>query len=189
MQNSTRSKLIDNATALVRRRGYAAFSYADLATAVGIRKPSIHHHFPAKEDLGVALVSAYAETFSAQLSQIDIDFPDPFDRIGAFAALYREGLATKQGCLCGVLAAELEALPPRVQFAVKQFFVLNLIWLKRTLNGAEGRLRPDLTPDTAARTVLATLQGALLVALALGDPTAFDQAVKGLVEGLKVSDN
>jgi len=28
------------------------FSYADLAKSVGVSKASIHHHFPAKEDLG-----------------------------------------------------------------------------------------------------------------------------------------
>ena len=68
MSLDMRSTLIDVATSQVRRLGYSAFSYADLADAVGIRKPSIHHHFPTKEDLGVAIVAAYTEHFSEQLA-------------------------------------------------------------------------------------------------------------------------
>ena len=41
MRSDTRATLIDDATTLVRRRGYAGFSYADLSEAVGIRKPSL----------------------------------------------------------------------------------------------------------------------------------------------------
>jgi len=178
MQSSTRAKLIDSATHLVRSRGYSAFSYADLSEAVGIRKASIHHHFAAKADLGVALVAAYAEDILLKLTDIDRDIPDTLDRIAAYAALYRAGLAQGQGCLCGVLAAELGALPPRLKLAVRQFFLLNLAWLKRTLAETDA-------PDQTARTILSTVQGALTLALALGDPAAFDQAEQGLLSGLR----
>ncbi|KFJ90149.1 TetR family transcriptional regulator, partial [Pseudomonas sp. 1-7] len=51
--------MIQTAENLMRTRGYTAFSYADLSEAVGIRKASIHHHFPTKEDLGAAIVEEY----------------------------------------------------------------------------------------------------------------------------------
>ena len=56
----TRTALLDAAENVVRMRGYDGFSYADLAGAVGIRKASIHHHFPAKQDLATAIVARYA---------------------------------------------------------------------------------------------------------------------------------
>ena len=62
---STRALLLNEAEALLRTRGYAAFSYADLAERVGIRKASIHHHFRTKEELGVSLIDAYLVKFKA----------------------------------------------------------------------------------------------------------------------------
>ena len=97
MSLDMRSTLIDVATGQVRRLGYSAFSYADLAAAVGIRKPSIHHHFPAKEDLGVAIVAAYTEHFSEQLARIDAKTGDMIERLRAYARLYREGLEARRG--------------------------------------------------------------------------------------------
>ena len=40
----------------------ASFSFADLEAAVGIRKASVHYHFPTKADLGVAKTKAGAES-------------------------------------------------------------------------------------------------------------------------------
>jgi TetR/AcrR family transcriptional repressor of nem operon len=114
----------------VRRQGYSAFSYADLAEAVGIRKASIHHHFPSKEDLGEAVVDAYTSSFAVQLDEIGKETADPIERLSRYAALYREGLARKEACLCGVLASEISILPDRVQNGVRRFLSLNLRWFE-----------------------------------------------------------
>ena len=65
-----RGRLIAEAEMLVKRRGYSGFSYADLAAVIGISKASIHHHFPAKEDLGAALIGTYKERYDAALQAI-----------------------------------------------------------------------------------------------------------------------
>jgi TetR/AcrR family transcriptional repressor of nem operon len=188
MKPDTRSSLIDVATGQVRRQGYSAFSYADLANVAGIRKPSIHHHFPTKEDLGVELVATYSEQFSQELDRIDSETENVIERLRAYARLYRQALDAKQGCLCGVLASEIAVLPPRVQAGVRQFFRENLRWLERTLRSgcASGRLRNGVEPRRDARTVLATLQGAVLIALSVQQPASFDQAVEGLLRGLSI---
>jgi TetR/AcrR family transcriptional repressor of nem operon len=187
MSPDMRSTLIDIATGQVRRLGYSAFSYADLADAVGIRKPSIHHHFPTKEDLGVAIVAAYTEHFSEQLDRIDAKTGDMIERLRAYARIYREGLEARRGCLCGVLASEVAVLPQQVQAGVRQFFGLNLRWIERVLRDgrSNGSLRDGVEPRVAARMVLAALQGALFLALSLEEPAAFDQTVAGLLRGLR----
>ncbi|WP_425273146.1 TetR/AcrR family transcriptional regulator [Pseudomonas lactucae] len=48
---STRSDLLSSAEILLRTKGYAAFSYADLAAEIGIKKASIHHHFQPRKAL------------------------------------------------------------------------------------------------------------------------------------------
>jgi hypothetical protein len=84
---------------------------ADLAAKAGIRKPSIHHHFPVKEDLGVAIVRAYTERLSERLHEIDAKNGNAMERVLAYGRLYREALAEGHGCLCGVLASGIAVLP------------------------------------------------------------------------------
>lgn len=188
MSRNTRDVLMETATGQVRRQGYSGFSYADLAEAVGIRKASIHHHFPGKEDLGEALVDAYTDSFSLKLDEIRRESSDPLERLRLYAGLYREGLARKEGCLCGVLASEIAMLPPRVQAGVRRFFAANLRWLEETLEQGRGvSLRHDVEPHREARTILSALQGAVFLALSTQEVSAFDAAVDGLLRGLRPS--
>jgi hypothetical protein len=82
--------------------------------------------------------------------------------------------------------AYVDGLDKRVQAGVRQFFYLNIRRLERTLRsgGSKGALRKDVSPRGEASTVLATLLGAMFVALSLQEPASFDQAVAGLLRGL-----
>jgi TetR/AcrR family transcriptional repressor of nem operon len=82
--STMKEQLVNEAIGLVRVRGYSAFSYADLADAVGIRKPSIHHHFPTKEDLGQAIVQSYSEEFFTRLQAISERRETVRDKIEAY---------------------------------------------------------------------------------------------------------
>ena len=53
-RSTTAEDILDRAEALIQTRGYSAFSYQDISDTLGIRKASIHYHFPSKTDLGVA---------------------------------------------------------------------------------------------------------------------------------------
>lgn len=187
MVTDTRSALIENATDLVRRQGYSAFSYAGLAAAVGIRKASVHHHFANKEHLGVAIVADYTERLTELLIEISAQSSSAIECIATYSEPYRAGVESGQGCLCGVLAAEVGILPARVQNGVRQFFALNLRWLEQVLSQgcAAGELHPRVQPDREARTILATAQGAMSLALAMQDITVFEQAVAGMINGLR----
>ena len=111
MSIDTREKLLAEAEVLVRKRGWSGFSYADLAAAVDLRKASIHHHFPTKEDLGLALVVAYGVRYDQALQEIEAASDDALARVEAYAKLYLHGLRAEQGCLAAAMAAELAILP------------------------------------------------------------------------------
>lgn len=182
-QVGTRALLLKEAEAFLRTRGYAAFSYADLAERVGIRKASIHHHFPTKEELGVALIDAYLVKFRAALAEILEDESEALPRLCRYAALFTGSLQDGLMPLCGALSAETFALPASMQQRVHDFFELHLDWLEGVLSYGigEGALRPDLDVKRTATMLLSVLEGASLVAWALKDyatiePT-FEQAV------------
>lgn len=180
----TRATLIDRAIGIVRKTGYAGFSYADLSAVVHIRKASIHHHFPTKADLGLAMVETYHQAFARLMVMIVAAETTRAKRLRRYADVYRGGVRDGNGCLCGVLAAEAAELPEPVRAAVRAFFDDNTAWIEGVL--AEGGTSGEVEPITAlvrqrARMVLATLQGALLVACAQGDVEVFDAATSAVI--------
>ncbi|TDR32800.1 TetR/AcrR family transcriptional regulator [Hydromonas duriensis] len=56
MRTDRKQELLNIGFNLMMLRGYDSISFADLAKASGIAKPTIHHHFPTKQDFGLALL-------------------------------------------------------------------------------------------------------------------------------------
>src|SRR5204862_4471611 len=88
----TATRILDVAERLVQIRGFNGFSYADVATELGITKASLHYHFPGKAELGQALIARYAERFTTSLGRIDHDEPDARAKLESYAALYADVL-------------------------------------------------------------------------------------------------
>lgn len=185
----TRDALLERAEHLIRTRGYAAFSYADLADSIGIRKASVHHHFPQKVDLGSALIAGYVARLQSDLDAIRQFDPGAPARLAAYAQRFRSSLDRGMLPLCAALAAERDALPAPLQADVTGFFRLHLHWLLDIVReGIETRhLRSDIDPLRAASLLLSTLEGGSLVGWALQDTgcvlSAFQDALQTLVAG------
>jgi TetR/AcrR family transcriptional regulator, transcriptional repressor for nem operon len=164
---STAGQILDVAENLIQTRGYSAFSYADISAALGIRKASIHYHFPSKTALGIAVVDRYVERFAAALAAVTADETrSAMSMLDFYTEPYQQFAKTSDMvCLCGALAGEMMALPPELRARVDQFFKDHQAWLTAILKrGAErGEFRLASSPAKTARLVLGALQGALLV--------------------------
>jgi TetR/AcrR family transcriptional repressor of nem operon len=182
----TPERILDIAERLVQVRGFNNFSYADVATELGITKASLHYHFPGKAELGQALITRYAERFAQALTQIDRDQPDAGAKLAAYANLYAEVLRGNRMCMCGILAAEYQTLPKPMRAEVISFFDENQRWLAGVLKEgrADGTLKVNGTPEDVAQGILSTLEGAMLVARPYGDLTRFNAAAGQLLAGL-----
>jgi TetR/AcrR family transcriptional repressor of nem operon len=162
----TRERLLIEAIDLIERQGFCAFSYADLADRVGIRKPSIHHHFPTKADLGVAVVRATRGLVEGLWRDLERDHPRVPDRLRRMFALKR-GMAAGEGCarICrvGALQAEFNALPAPVQAELTTLSEAHAARLAAWLD--EGRRAGDLVfpgpPRAMAQVVAAAIQAGL----------------------------
>src|SRR5215510_13109700 len=103
-RSETAEQILDLAETLIQTRGYSAFSYQDIALALGIRKASIHYHFPSKAALGVALVDRYVARFAAGLETIASDESQSAMAMLDFYAEPYLGFARGDDdriCLCG----------------------------------------------------------------------------------------
>jgi TetR/AcrR family transcriptional regulator, transcriptional repressor for nem operon len=173
-RSDTAERILDLAQRLIQTRGYHAFSYQDIADDLGIRKASIHYHFPTKTDLGVAVVDRYVARFGAALDAIAADQARPSMAMLDFYVQPYIGYArtADQVCLCGALAGEILALPPELRSRVGAFFRSQQRWLSSILKrgAARGEFRLSAPPDRLARFIFSALQGALLVKRTSGDP-------------------
>jgi TetR/AcrR family transcriptional repressor of nem operon len=182
----TASRILDIAERLVQTRGFNSFSYADIATELGITKASLHYHFPGKAELGHALITRYAERFNDALEEIDRTRPDARAKLEAYANLYAGVLRGERMCMCGVLAAEYQTLPDHMRGEVIRFFDQNQKWLTTLLKQgrADRSLKYRSRPEDVAQGILSTLEGAILVARPYGEMTRFDAAKNQLLAGL-----
>jgi len=190
MEAQTAERILASARQLVIGGGYNGFSYADIAQAVGIRKPSIHHHFPSKAELARALVAGYRDDLAAGLEQFESLSPDAAVQLQSYIATWQACIAdgSMPFCLGAQLAAELPALPPEVAMEVKAHFRLLAAWLTRVLErGVEqGRFRLSVTAEVEAEAIMATVHGAMLSARAYGTPATFGLIVRPLLDRLIV---
>lgn len=183
----TRTHLLDCAETAARQRGYDAFSYADLAREVGIRKASIHYHFPLKADLALAMIERYAERFFAALDDIAGRQVAPADHLRAYHAIYRNALANgTQLCLCVAMSAGRNSLPDPVLERVNQFHAGSVAWLTTIFATGirDGSLPSDIDPDAEAMAALALMEGAQLIARAAEDLSLFDSATASFLSRL-----
>lgn len=179
----TQTALLDSAEMAARRRGIDGFSYADLAEDVGIRKASIHYHFPKKADLTFALIQRYAAAFLERLDEIDRANSIAGAALSAYTDEYRKALqGGEMVCLCVALSTGRDRLADDVLSLLKDFQEQSILWLTELFEDAEsdGSITMASKPEQEAAACLALVEGAQLIARAAGDVDQFDRAIAAL---------
>jgi TetR/AcrR family transcriptional repressor of nem operon len=163
--------ILEAAERHMRSGGFDAVSFRDLAAEVGIKSASVHYHFPQKADLGVAVVRRYTERILAALGPPDDPSEARADRLERLCAVY-EMAVMNDGliCLCCVLGAESLRLPTSVAEAVETFFTRVLSWTEEALSATSA---DRITSPLKASPIIASLQGAMILALVTQQPDLF----------------
>lgn len=179
--DGTRMRIMDVVEALLMERGFNAISYRDVSERIGIRKASVHYHFPAKADLGAAVIHRYVSRIEALLvpvESIDNAMLEPnFEGfLGVFAAI---GTRSPRVCLGAILGAEFETLPEAMQAEVRRFFGNLRGWLGALLAAGRAKGVFSFAGDAAemARAIVAMLEGALIIGRAMRDPGELEAAI------------
>lgn len=186
--SSTSDEILACARTLILAGGYNGFSYADIASVVGIRKASIHHHFPSKVDLVRTLVSRYREEVEAGIASLERQASGPLELLRSYAGYWETCIndGSAPFCVCALLASELPLLPEEVAFEVRAHFRLLSTWLTSVFERGEKQESLYLvnTPRIEAEAFMATVHGAMLSARAYGDPKVFGLIAAPLLDRL-----
>lgn len=186
--SSTADEIIRCARALIIAGGYNGFSYADISEVVGIRKASIHHHFPSKVDLVRTLLKRYRQEAEVGIAELERHHADPVDRLRAYTGYWAAciGDPTSAFCVCALLATQIPVLPDEVVLEVRAHFRALSAWLTFVLEqGAQqGRFVLSGSARSEAESFMAAVHGAMLSARAYGDPTMFAAIADALIERL-----
>ncbi len=183
MPVDTKTALLDSAERVARERGFDGFSYADLADDVGIRKASIHHHFPTKAALALALMRRYADRIAHACATISTSGLSGGDQLRELINVYRAALKDGHSlCLCVSFSISAEHLPEDVIAQMVAFRQNVTAWLEDVFaNGqSDGSIIGVKDPKHEAAAALPLLEGAQLAARAEGTPETFDRALAAL---------
>jgi AcrR family transcriptional regulator len=163
-----RKRVLDVAENLFQERGYHATSMHDVMAAAGVTGGALHHHFPSKKALGLAVIrervaAAVAETCMAPVTAAR----STADGIAAVFRTVAAGLDARgsvRGCPLNNLALELSLADPEFRGAIAAVFDDWRAAIAAKLRG-EGRAKAA-EAEQLATFVMAAYSGAMTLAKA-----------------------
>ncbi len=166
---------------IFRKHGFEGASLSVITEQTGLGKGSLYHFFPGgKDEMAAVVLAEIDDWFQRNVYQPLREAEDPIGGIEhMFAEVEAYFRAGRRVCLVGVFA--LDNTRDRFATAVKSYFADWAISLNKALtrcghSPAEARA---LTED-----ILGGIQGALVLARALDDPTIFTRSLKRLKKTL-----
>jgi AcrR family transcriptional regulator len=180
----TRARIVEAAARLVYERGVAATTLDDVRTAAEVSGSQMYHYFPGKDELVQAVISHQAAVIAASQRQADLGRPEGL-RAWRDMVISQAGTeAGKGGCPLGSLAGQTAETGPEARALLAAGFGQ---WQAAIGDGLRrlhqaGQLPAGTDPDALAVTLLATLQGGLLLAQVQRDTRPLETAVDTILQ-------
>jgi len=171
----TKTKILDIAERMTQQKGFNGFSYIDLAEEVGVKTSSIHYHFKAKADLGLALVERTHEVHVAEFRHLNKQVADPEQRLTTLIDFFQSYIKDDKFCLCGMLTAEMQSVSVAVRSRLKTYFEDVQSWVAAQLQ--EMGIRDS---RKRALSFICALEGSLLIARLNHEPLIVTEAMEHL---------
>ena len=186
-RGDARTRFLEAARNVIRRKGFAATSVEDLCQSAGVTKGAFFHHFKSKDALGVAAANFWAATTSALFASAPYHQPDdPLDRVLAYLD-FRKGIiggeTFEYTCLVGTMTQEVHDSAPAIRDACAASIFGHAATLEADIKAArkQRNLAADWTAESLARHTQAVLQGGFILAKATGDPDLARESVDHLI--------
>lgn len=183
----SRTAIVDAAATMMRRSGVASTSLDEVLAAAGCGKSQLYHYFDDRADLIRAVIERQVELILA--AQPAIHHTDSWAGLRRWADQVVESHRVQDGpfaCPLGSMAAELKNDPaylPHLDAAFRR-------WEEPLARGLgamreRGQLTRQSNPDRLAQSIVAAVQGGLLMAQIHDDGTVFEDAVENALLSLR----
>jgi TetR/AcrR family transcriptional regulator, transcriptional repressor for nem operon len=165
--SQTRQRIIVAAAELMFEQGVAGTTTEEVRAAAGVSSSQIYHYFADKQALVLAVIEYQNETIVGGQEPMlaALDTLDGLRAWADFLVEHQRQLHCRGGCPIGSLGSELAEVDPAARVAVATAFKRWEAGIRSGLRamGERGDLGPDVDPDALATSLLAGLQGALLL--------------------------
>ncbi|MQY16389.1 putative HTH-type transcriptional regulator YxaF [Streptomyces sp. RB5] len=185
----TRAKIVDAAADLMFRDGVAGTTVEDLCAAAGVGRSQVYHYFDDKTELVRAVIERQAElVFGGQEPHLaHVEGWESWEAWRDFVVGTQRRAGCVGGCPLGSLASELADEDE----LTRGILVLSFgRWEGAFRDGVRrmqdlGLVRADADPAGLATTLLATLQGGLLLCQVAKDVAPLEAALNGAIGYLR----
>lgn len=184
---ATREAILAAALRLMHVHGYHATSLDDVLRESGVGKGNFYYHFRSKEDLGYAILDQIVAGFLERTLEPCFSDPAhaPLSQIRCFLDRLEQAQRDRKcvgGCAMGNLASELSDVHEGFRTRLATVFTT---WQERFAAAlAEAQRRGQAIaacdPDSAARFLVAALEGAILLTKLTKDIGVMEQCVSEL---------
>lgn len=164
---STREQIIEFSADKLRADGFEGFSYLDISRHLGITKASVHHHFPKKIDLGLALCDWTQEWFEQGLSHFDAKANSNWNKLERYvSAAMKHSLNEQKICPISAFYSDLNKLPEPIKERLKSLDDYELDWVTNVIkDGIENNeFMTQENPRALASLFIFSCKGALYYA-------------------------
>ena len=164
------SEILMLAGEMIQTKGYDSFSYNDLSLRLGIRKASIHHHYPKKQELGLAYLKYRFEANKDIENQLRQSRMNPVQKLQAFLDLGVKAVEEKKICPISSFQADRWNINEEMNSLLTKIEDTELSMLTSILE--DGRSSEELffvgEAKDQANMILSSMKGAILYAQGQG---------------------
>jgi len=179
----TRARIVEEAAILIHERGVAGTTLDDVKAAAEVSGSQLYHYFPDKNDLVQAVIDYQADAAVTNQRHADLGSVEGVQAWRHMVITAAERVQAKGGCPLGSLAGQLAESDPEARSLMAAGFERWTTEISEGLRSlqASGQLPPGINPDDLAVTLLATLQGGLLLAQVQRSTRPFETAIDTLL--------
>jgi TetR/AcrR family transcriptional regulator, transcriptional repressor for nem operon len=177
-----RARIVEAAAALIHERGVANTTLEEVKVAAEVSGSQLYHYFPDKNDLVQAVIDYQADAIVSRQRHA-LGSAKGLEAWRKMVITSARRTQAKGGCQLGSLGGQLAESDPEARALIAAGFARwsTAISEELRLLEGDGKLAPGIDPDDLATTVLATLQGGLLLAQVQRSTQPFETAVNTLL--------
>jgi AcrR family transcriptional regulator len=179
----TRARIIGAAARLLYERGVASTTMDDIRAAAEVSGSQLSHYFAGKDELVQAVIGHQADVIAGNQRQTDLGSPEGLRAWRDLMIAQAKSTGARGGCPLGSLGGQLAETDPQARALIAAGFGQWSAAISDGLRslGAAGNLPADVDPDDLAVTLLAAIQGGLLLAQVQRDSRPLETAIDTLL--------